>query len=283
MNHLDAIAEVLKDAQMPMSCKALANEVIQRGLIAKYGKTLHASLNRDLNKDVAKGGSRFVKVAAGRFSLVETGGSAVSDEQIDGGASQVGGRKNEGSEAKGFVYILKDGHYKKWAKIGRAKDVAKRVRPMYTANPLLEVYCKVETSKWVELEKAAQNVIKLVAKSKQVKNSEWYLIEPEKANRILLEFGRVFDRDDFRMSAGDGAETAKQCEGAACSWKGPTELAKYIATKGGNVGAFGGILHFLSRRKPCSMKSKWRKPLELIGVKFDEKDFVLNWKCAKKR
>lgn len=107
---------------------------------------------------------------------------------------------------KGFVYILKDGHYKKWAKIGRAKDVAKRVRPMYTANPLLEVFCKVETSKWIELERAAQNVIKLVAKKKQVKTSEWYLIEPQKAKEILLEIGRVIAKDDFKMTTGDGAE-----------------------------------------------------------------------------
>lgn len=109
---------------------------------------------------------------------------------------------------KGFVYILKDGHYKKWAKIGRAKDVAKRVRPMYTANPLLEVFCKVETSKWIELERAAQNVIKLVAKKKQVKTSEWYLIEPQKAKEILLEIGRVIAKDDFKMTTGDGAPVA---------------------------------------------------------------------------
>lgn len=67
------------------------------------------------------------------------------------------------------------------------------------------------------------------------------------------------------------------------NWKGPTELAKYIATQGGNVGAFGGILHFLSRRKPCSRNSKWRIPLEAIGVKFDKMGFVVDWQCAKRK
>ena len=43
MNHLDAIAEVLKSVNAPMSCKDLADEVIRWGLITEYGKTLHAS------------------------------------------------------------------------------------------------------------------------------------------------------------------------------------------------------------------------------------------------
>lgn len=281
MNHLDAVAEVLKKSRISMSCKELASEVIRLGLVAKYGKTLHASLNRDLNMDVVKAGSRFVKTAAGRFALSE-GSGVVAQGGLSGKTIQrKNGEEKTTGAAKGFVYILKDGHYKKWAKIGRAKDVASRVRPMYTANPLLEVYCKVETSKWIELEKAAQNVIKLVAKSKQVKNSEWYLIEPEKAKHILLEFGRIFDREDFKMSVGDSLPNA--ASGTDCEWKGPTEFAKYVAKRGGNIGAFGGILHFLSRRKPCSAKSKWRKPLETAGVKFDKTDFVVDWKCAKKQ
>ena len=67
---------------------------------------------------------------------------------------------------KGFVYILKDSHFRRGVKIGRAKDVDKRMRPMLTANPWLSVYIKVETSKWIELEKAVHNVIKLVAKTR---------------------------------------------------------------------------------------------------------------------
>ena len=107
-------------------------------------------------------------------------------------------------EDKGFVYILKDSHFKRGVKIGRAHDVDKRMRPMLTANPWLSVYIKVETSKWKELEKAVHNVIKLVAKTKQVKNSEFYLIEPEKAKKIMLELAPLFDKDDFAIYLGDG-------------------------------------------------------------------------------
>ena len=87
---------------------------------------------------------------------------------------------------------------------GRAHDVDKRMRPMLTANPWLSVYIKVETSKWIALEKAVHNVIKLVAKTKQVKNSEFYLIEPEKVKKIMLEFSSLFDREDFTIYLEDG-------------------------------------------------------------------------------
>jgi len=87
-------------------------------------------------------------------------------------------------------------------KIGRAQDVAKRMRSLTTANPWLSVYVKICTHKWKELEKATHNIIKLVAKKKQVKNSEFYVIEPEKAKQIMMEFSRLIDKDDFEISTG---------------------------------------------------------------------------------
>ena len=179
---------------------------------------------------------------------------------------------------KGFVYILKDAHFKRGVKIGRAHDVEKRMRPMRTANPWLSVYLKVETSKWMELEKAVHNIIKFVAKTKQVKNSEFYLIEPEKAKRIILEFAPLFDKDDFVVYFEDGkAKSPVSGE----HWDGKTQLARLIARGGGNEGAFGGILHFFSRKRPCVKKSKWRNLLESVGLKFDERDFVVDWSAAR--
>ena len=68
-------------------------------------------------------------------------------------------------------------------------------------------------------------------------------------------------------------------------WKGKTQLAKLIARRGGNIGAYGGILQYFAEtdakaRKPCPANSKWRKPLEEAGVEFDEDGYVTNWKCA---
>ena len=68
--------------------------------------------------------------------------------------------------------------------------------------------------------------------------------------------------------------------------EGKTQFAKLIARRGGNEGAFGGILHYFADqgskvRKPCHPGSKWRKPLEDAGVKFDKNDYVVDWQCSK--
>ena len=64
-------------------------------------------------------------------------------------------------------------------------------------------------------------------------------------------------------------------------WEGKTQLAKLIARRGGNEGAFGGILHYFSRVRPCVKTSKWRELLEFAGIKFDANDYVINWAVAK--
>ena len=243
---------------------------------------------------------------------------------------------------KGFVYILKDDHFKRGVKIGRAHDVGKRMKAMRTANPWLSVYIKVETSKWMELEKAVHNVIKLVAKTKQVKDSEFYLIEPEKAKRIMLELMPLIGKEDFAvyrengellnpptkkkakpeqkpssslprakpvglsaLGIKPGAELVFEPTGAKVvvqkgrnlldirragapreeavgeKWEGKTQLARLIARRGGNEGAYGGILHFFNKRKPCGKSSKWRQPLEAAGIAFDEKGFAVDWAAAR--
>ena len=281
---------------------------------------------------------------------------------------------------KGFVYILKDDHFKRGVKIGRAHDVDKRMKAMRTANPWLSVYIKVETSKWVELEKAVHNVIKLVAKTKQVKESEFYLIEPEKAKRIMLEFAPLFGKDDFTVYREDGGvllsprqkrtnapmpsrpvvrvrptglsalgirpgevlvfqptgaevvvrddksvtykgetysltgftkkfipnprrsrsyrgpkffsyrgrnllairrEAEQESFESGERWQGKTQLAKLIARRGGNEGAYGGILHYFSKRAACGKDSKWRLPLEAAGLSFDANGYVVDWMVAK--
>ena len=285
------------------------------------------------------------------------------------------------SSGKGFVYILKDDHFKRGVKIGRAHDVGKRMKSMRTANPWLSVYIKVETSKWMELEKAVHNVIKLVAKTKQVKDSEFYLIEPEKAKRIMLELMPLIGKEDFAVYRENGellnpspknkakpeqkpsassprakpvglsalgikpgaelvfeptgvkvvvqddrtvafqgemyslsgftkkfipnpipsgayqgpkyfsfkgrnlldirrAGTPRE-EAAGEEWDGKTQLARLIARRGGNEGAYGGILHFFNKRRPCVKGSKWRQPLEAAGIAFDAKDFVVDWVAAR--
>lgn len=63
-------------------------------------------------------------------------------------------------------------------------------------------------------------------------------------------------------------------------WKGKTQLAKVLARRGGNEGAYGGILHYFSKRKPCSKASKWRSILTDAGMKFDDSDYLIDWTVA---
>lgn len=309
---------------------------------------------------------------AGRYDILPIM-KANSKQEKQGASSPLSG--------KGFVYILKDDHFKRGVKIGRAHDVGKRMKAMRTANPWLSVYIKVETSKWMELEKAVHNVIKLVAKTKQVKDSEFYLIEPEKAKRIMLELMPLIGKEDFTVYRENGEllnpptktkakpgqksssssprakpvglsalgikpgaelvfeptgvkvvvqddrtvafqdETyslsgftkkfipnpipsgayqgpkyfsfkgrnlldirrigASREEAGGEKWEGKTQLARLIARRGGNEGAYGGILHFFNKRKPCGKSSKWRQPLEAAGIAFDEKGFAVDWAAAR--
>jgi len=79
-------------------------------------------------------------------------------------------------------------------------------------------------------------------------------------------------------------EIRNECKppcGGKESWEGKTQLAKLIARRGGNEGAFGGILHYFSRKRRCAKTSKWRELLESAGIKFDANDYVVNWAVAK--
>ena len=83
----------------------------------------------------------------------------------------------------------------------------------------------------------------------------------------------------------------KQCmerepTGDGGAWKGKTQLAKLIARRGGNEGAFGGVLQYFAPvgskvRRPCHQNSKWRNLLDEAGVKFDNAGFVVDWEHAK--
>jgi hypothetical protein len=79
-------------------------------------------------------------------------------------------------------------------------------------------------------------------------------------------------------------EVRRTCNSAPIDgeqWEGKTQLAKLIARRGGNEGAFGGILHFFSRKRPCVKGGKWRSALESVGIKFDMQDYVIDWSDAK--
>lgn len=294
MSHLDAIAEVLKAVNVPMSCRDLADEVICRGLITEYGKTLHASFSRDLNKDIAKGSSRFVKVAAGRFGLVANAKRAIQDADALMTAKQNQANRQVGVAKRGFVYILRDDHCKRCVKIGKTGgSLQKRLHQLQTGNPWIREYASLETSRYEDVERFLHNVIKLISRGKQVGTSEFYRFDPEDAKSILMEFERLLPADDYKLKVYENSiskASAGRTKRATATripsvvgeaWSGKTQLAKLIARRGGNEGAFGGILHFFGRKRPCQKGSKWRGSLEKVGIRFDVQDMVIDWSVAK--
>lgn len=61
-----------------------------------------------------------------------------------------------------------------------------------------------------------------------------------------------------------------------------TQLARKIALEvDGSDGATNGIMQYFSKFKPCPKTGKWRKHLERVGIKFDTKDYVVDWSVAK--
>lgn len=107
----------------------------------------------------------------------------------------------------------------------------------------------------------------------------------EKAEEILAIFGhRPFVASD---SVGHICEAASRRDSnpVTSTKLGKTQLAKMIVRASGNKSenAFRGILNLFNCLRPCRPTSKWRKPLEEFGVKFDSEHFVSDWKCAKVR
>ena len=64
-------------------------------------------------------------------------------------------------------------------------------------------------------------------------------------------------------------------------WTNKSQLARIIASRGGNVGAADGIAQILRRKRSCPQTSKWRLALEAAGLKFDSQNKVINWAVAK--
>lgn len=214
--------------------------------------------------------------------------------------------------AKGYVYILTnpsmrevdyiDEKGKKTkvlpVKIGIAKDLEKRLGTLNTSLPENFVH---HLSMFCEDAKAAENVLHRYLSAYRMKTSvggttEFFACPVEVAIAELRQVQRHLhlkeyqlrkDRLKYRSASANSRKKSQVLKKVALgkedneSWSGKTQLAKIIAKRGGNEGAYGGILHYFSNFRACSKDSKWRKPLEDAGIKFDEKDMVVDWSTAR--
>lgn len=87
---------------------------------------------------------------------------------------------------------------------------------------------------------------------------------------LLVDLRKTSDSTSRNTSSG-GESACRQV------WKTRTELAKHLAKTAGNPKAANGILQQLSGKRRVVKDSKWRKPMEDAGVKFDKNDMVISW------
>ena len=287
----DAIEKVLREARKPLEAEVIAERVLAEGLWQTSGKTPAATVGSAIYTSIKKGEKRFAQTGPGVFCLF--GGKA---------PLRIRHEKNDA----GYVYILTNPCFRKdWVKIGKtSRPVDTRSKELdNTAIPLpFEVYAMLKTSQKTKIEKLIHGLIEEFNPALRIRrNREFFNIPPAKALGLLAKAAEILDEADnivlgpkiAEAPAKSAARPAKAKRPAAAkesgrkeSWSGKTQLAKLIARRGGNEGAFGGILQYFAEegskvRKPCHSNSKWRKPLEEAGVKFDKTDFVMDWQHAK--
>lgn len=189
-------------------------------------------------------------------------------------------------------------------KIGRARDVPKRLGTLNTSmteNFVDRLVVKLENERdAVVLENVVQELLEpLRIYTKDGSSTEFFACPYQYAiaevKRIakklhfgLTEFrhmnftGRSASAIKSRHAAKVASVSSPSVKDEIESWSNKTQLAKLIAKRGGNIGASGGILQVLGRKRPCKLTSKWRKLLKSIGLSFDQEDKVVDWSKANK-
>ena len=274
MNHLEVIEAVLKGAAEPMSAKSIADEAIRSGLITEYGKTLHSSFNRDLNQDIAKGGSRFVKCGKGRFAVAGSAAANVQPElalsvghsvpnsaadlQSDEGLQIHVGKKDERKKCRGagYVYILTNKCLKGMVKIGMtSRPVDTRSKELFnTSLPMpFDEFASLKTSKYVEVEDLVHRILTKLTRKRVNESREFYKIKPGEALEILEDVSRLLDpcdcefhvpgREDpvgskpARRTSCSSAETVFICRGAGADAKAKVTDKGFVVLRGSKVSA----------------------------------------------
>ncbi len=313
MTLLDASEKILREAGCALDVQGLTKRIIDAGLWTPVTKTPSASVASAIYVDIKKGGKRFVKMGKGMFGLA--GMSTRKNEPpslfeyAEAQTHRPDSSRKDGDS--GYVYILTNSSLKGMVKIGKTRrPVNTRSKELYnTAIPTEFVeFASLKTSKYAQVEELVHRILTKLTRKRVSEKREFYKIKPQEALEILTDVSGVLDPSD-RWFHVPGQEVVvkpirrgKQRKVAALqstpratpgvkgttgmTWSGKTQLAKLIARRGGNEGAYGGILQYFveegaKARKQCRPGSKWRKALEDAGVRFDADSFVVDWEHAK--
>ncbi len=302
----DAIETVLREAKTPLSVRDITKCVLERGLWITSGVTPEATVSARLSTSVKKGEKRFVRTGPAEYVIYGWSGT-VKNEKTKASLEKPAKRSADNARQKGgdsgYVYILTNPSFRQdWVKIGMTeRPVNIRSKELdNTAVPLpFDIYATLKTEHRRKVENLLHGMIDDFDPNRRIRKSrEFFNIKPETALRLLARAAEVFDEEEnisreFKKPVGEDKGGKKTMPNVAPIPKrerhlamGKTKLAKLIARRGGNEGAFGGILHYFADkgskvRKPCHPGSKWRKPLEDAGIKFDKDDYVIDWQSAK--
>jgi len=285
MTFLEAAERALEKSRRPMRPDEIVNVAIANGWIVPAGKTPEATMSANLAVSIKKDSSRFVRVAPGVFGLagIKYDASSLPVVKRKGKADN-----RQKSDECGYVYILTNPSFRRdWVKIGMTeRPVNTRSKELdNTAVPLpFEIYATLKTKHRRKIEHLLHGSIDDIAPRKRIrKTREFFNIAPETALRLLRRAAEAFDEqgniEEFfrKIESKSSASAGRRKSEANIGPKGKTQFAKMIARQGGNEGAFGGILQYLSRKRKCTTTSKWRALLEQAGVKFDKNDLVVGW------
>lgn len=297
---LDSIEKVLKNADRPLSAKEITQALLSQGLWETAGRTPDATVSARLYVDIRKGNSRFMKAGKGLFGL--------ANKPCKPDKAPEKAKAKAKSNDSGYVYILTNPSFRKdWVKIGMTeRPVDTRTKELdNTAVPLpFEVYATLHTKHRRRIEKLLHGMIDDFDCNARIRKSrEFFNINPELAVRLLTRAAQVFDEEAnickvfkglIKKSQAPQTTTAPTAKAIRINakkpsskevqpeeWTGKTQLARLLARREGNEGAYRGVLLLLTRKRACRQSSKWRAPLEQAGLTFDQDGFVLDWTRAK--
>lgn len=293
MTLLDAAEKVITEVRRPMGVKELCERILKRRLWKTGGQTPDATLSAALSEHVRKGGTRFVRCAPGVYGVPGMTPTAVSKMP-----RKTKKDRRAAKNVPGFVYIMTNPSFKKsWIKIGYTsgglESVEQRRKELSNSSvPFpFEVYAVLKSFDAYDTEQRVHLALEAGGDSRLTPNREFFDLSVERALKAFkavaseeaityYQNGRPVRRPTEKPKMDAKKQGAKKASGREETWSGKTQLAKLIARRGGNEGAFGGILQYFSGARPCGAASKWRRLLEEAGVKFDAHGFVSDWARA---
>ena len=98
---------------------------------------------------------------------------------------------------------------------------------------------------------------------------------------VKFEKRKLDRRSAAAMRSNQRRQQCADASSPGVMWTNKSQLARIIASRGGNVGAADGVAQILRRKRSCPKTSKWRLALETAGLKFDSQNKVINWAVAK--